>query len=555
MARRWGALALIAAGALGACASEPMNPGPIPPALSIPRLQTPAANAYVGSVHAAGSLRPTFRWAATSEDPAVSYRLQISSEASFTAFVTTIPTATTSYQPAIDLPVDRTVPVGTRYYWRVCACRDTTCWPYSPARALNLGRSDRDVNGDGFADVVVGSAGYASDTVGKVYVYFGGAEPTLDPIPDGTLVAPTTKDFFGTAVAIAGDINGDGFADIIVGASDEGNGGAGAAYLYYGGPGPVFDGTADQVLHGVVPGDLFGLTVASAGDVNGDGFADVLIGAPWADGMKGTVYVGLGGLGGISTSRVLSGTSTKDPYERSFGLGVSSIGDLDGDGYGDLAIAINTVTGVAGYLYFGDPTTSLDAPIAIRAGGVGPIVGVGDLDGDGFADLAIQDQGSAGGDAVTLHFGNERRDLAGAGVTITQQEPGFGASIAPAGDINGDGFADVVVGADPDYEGRFGGAFLYLGGPQGMFANVAAGSILGTPSRFASWNVAPAGDVNGDGVDDIVIGGGIVPASPVQRQVWVYQGQAINVFQRTPYGTLTDLTDPPNIDYGVVVAH
>src|SRR3954468_20281015 len=136
-----GIVVLIAAGALGACASEPMDSGLGPPqdsSLSAPQLQTPVANAYVGSVHVAGSLRPLFRWEAA-PDPAVTYDLQISSQASFTAFVTTIQTATASYLPAIDLPVARTAPVGTRYYWRVRACLGKKCSAYSAARALDLG--------------------------------------------------------------------------------------------------------------------------------------------------------------------------------------------------------------------------------------------------------------------------------------------------------------------------------------------------------------------------------------------------------------------------------
>jgi hypothetical protein len=187
----------------------------------------------------------------------------------------------------------------------------------------------------------------------------------------------------------------------------------------------------------------------------------------------------------------------------------------------------------------------------VHTGGVGPIVGIGDVDGDGFADFAVRDQGNPTGSTVIVHFGNERRDFL-VGTTLTQSDPGFGASIAAVGDVNGDGFPDIVVGADSHYRGSSGGAYLYLGGPAALFG-VAADSIIGTAGQFAWWEVAPAGDVNGDGVDDIVIGGLFDPSNLFQGLVHVYQGQAINVLQ-TPYGTLTDRAIPQNGDYGVVVA-
>jgi hypothetical protein len=268
--------------------------------------------------------------------------------------------------------------------------------------------------------------------------------------------------------------------------------------------------------------------------------------------MTGTVYVEFGGITGIASSRVLTGRSTHDPYEQYFGLSVSSIGDFDGDGFGDLAVGVNTVTGVTGYLYFGDPMASLAAPIAVHGQGIGPITGVGDLDRDGLADLAIGSPGALNGATVSIYFGTAQRDLVD--IALSGSEAGFGTSVAPAGDINGDGFADFVVGADTRYQDSIGGAFLYLGGPRSTFNAVAADSILGAAGQFGLWNVAPAGDVNADGVDDVVIGGVTAPDSQFQGLVYVYQGQAINVFQEVPYGTLTDRTISPNGDYGVVVA-
>jgi hypothetical protein len=128
-----------------------------------------------------------------------------------------------------------------------------------------------DVNGDGYADVIVGALGS-----GQAYVFYGG--PGADAVADLTLLG-AAGDYFGQSVSSAGDVNGDGFADVIVGAyvNDAAGTDAGQAYVYY--LGPVADAVADLTLTGAAAGDYFGITVASAGDVNGDGLADVIVGA------------------------------------------------------------------------------------------------------------------------------------------------------------------------------------------------------------------------------------------------------------------------------------
>ena len=136
-----------------------------------------------------------------------------------------------------------------------------------------------DVNGDGYADVIVGA--WANDTggtnAGAVYVYFGG--PTADAVADVTLFAEAPGDVFGITVAGAGDVNGDGYDDVIVGATQNDAAGvnAGRAYVYFGGLG--MDAVADLTLTGEAAGDNFGISVAAAGDVNGDGYDDVIVGA------------------------------------------------------------------------------------------------------------------------------------------------------------------------------------------------------------------------------------------------------------------------------------
>jgi hypothetical protein len=129
-----------------------------------------------------------------------------------------------------------------------------------------------DVNHDGFSDVIVGGS-----AAGRAYVYFGGAN--MDNISDVNFTGDPGFDLFGYSLSLAGDVNHDGFSDVIIGASWNNAGGtlAGRAYLYFGGA--SMDNSADVIFTGEPSGDGFGVSVASAGDVNQDGFSDMIVGA------------------------------------------------------------------------------------------------------------------------------------------------------------------------------------------------------------------------------------------------------------------------------------
>ena len=134
-----------------------------------------------------------------------------------------------------------------------------------------------DVNGDGYADVVVGARGYSSST-GRAYVYLGGPGG-LATTAATTLTGEATSDYFGCSVATAGDVNGDGYADVVVGARGySGQHRAGVRVSGWGGASGLAT-TAATTLTGEAANDFFGSSVATAGDVNGDGYADVVVGA------------------------------------------------------------------------------------------------------------------------------------------------------------------------------------------------------------------------------------------------------------------------------------
>jgi len=155
-----------------------------------------------------------------------------------------------------------------------------------------------DVNGDGYADVVVGAWGYPdAGYTGRAYVYLGG-QSGLATAPATTLTGEAAGNYFGYSVATAGDVNGDGYADVVVGAYGYGAN-TGRAYVYLGGS----TGTASTptTLTGAA-GTVFGISVATAGDVNGDGYADVVIGASGYSDSTGRAYLYLGSAAGLATT-------------------------------------------------------------------------------------------------------------------------------------------------------------------------------------------------------------------------------------------------------------
>jgi len=372
-----------------------------------------------------------------------------------------------------------------------------------------------DVNGDGYSDVVVGAP--SADDDGKAYLFLGSASG-LAATASWTAEGEATEYYFGCSVATAGDVNGDGYADVVVGA--EGNEGYfGKAYLYLGSAsGPV--ATASWTAAGEDWGDYFGCSVAMAGDVNGDGYSDVVVGARRNDEAfsgAGKAYLYLGGASGLSATP--SWTAVGEAAGDEFGCSVATAGDVSGDGYADVVVGAydhDEAYNSAGkaYLYLGS-ASGLSAAASWTAAGEAAddyfgysVATAGDVNGDGYADVVVGARGSTSeAGKATLYLGSASGLEATASWTAAGEAADnfFGSSAATAGDVNGDGYADVVVGAYGNTSGT-GKAYVYLGGTSDLSAAAPwTASGENNSDHFGTW-VAAAGDVNGDGYTDVVVG-------------------------------------------------
>jgi Ca2+-binding RTX toxin-like protein len=456
-----------------------------------------------------------------------------------------------------------------------------------------------DVNGDGFADIIVGAPGVPFTAWGQTtdyaaYVVFGrGREDSPEPSYIQTQYLEPTEGFRivlsgsvgggfggsegGFAVSSAGDFNGDGFDDVMVsvpsyGASwspyTGGVDGKGATYIVFGKAGGFTDVTLGSTtssdwirIDGAAVGDRTGQSVASLGDINGDGFDDVVIGAPYADvngrWSSGIGYVVYGNASGANIDLAhfdaSHGFRIIGAQFGSAGYSVSVAGDVNGDGLVDLLIGApeSAVGGVyfAGstYLVYGS-NSGADVDLAnltpsqgIRIDGTGTgesgssVASAGDINGDGIVDLVIgapdaSPNGREEAGAAYVIFG-KTGGLSNINLTNLAPSDGFritgaaagdqaGYSVSSAGDFNGDGFADIIIGApyaDPDGRTNSGSAYVIFGKASGFgdidLANLNAADgfrIDGPPGylfgNLAGFSVAGAGDIDGDGYSDLIVG-------------------------------------------------
>ena len=369
-----------------------------------------------------------------------------------------------------------------------------------------------DVNGDGYSDIIVGAYSYDNGFTdeGLAMVYYGSATG-LSTTSAWSKEGDDNGAFYGWSVSTAGDVNGDGYSDIIVGARFY-NGRFGAAFVYHGSASGL-SGTPDWTKQGSDYNGYYGNCVSTAGDVNGDGYSDVIVSGPYESSNYGQVFLYKGSASGLSTtaSTVLTG-SIVNGY---FGGSISTAGDVNGDGYSDIIVGAQG-EGKA-YVYKGANTTAglNSTPVwSYLTGGIS-VSTAGDVNGDGYSDIIVGspefNNGESNEGIAQLFYGNSSGVSSTPAWSYESNFAGakFGFSVMTAGDVNGDGYADVIIGA-PEYKpGLYvlGRIYAFYGSSSGLGSDYDWDRTLNfIANPYFGYSVCTAGDVNGDGYSDVIAG-------------------------------------------------
>jgi hypothetical protein len=426
-----------------------------------------------------------------------------------------------------------------------------------------------DWNGDGYSDMLVGQTGVNGDPNGRAWAFHGSTRGL-----DNNVAAFTTSGAadaqggsrFGHAVACLGDANGDGFSDFAVGApnfDDGANADEGRVYVYYGDAAGPTDANRDEFQPANQAGALYGWAVAGAGDVNADGFCDMIVAAPFFTGShsaEGKVFLHHGASGGLTG--VQWSSEPADKIGALYGVSVAGVGDMDHDGYADVAVGAaqadgSALTEGAVWLWLGkssgggiETTPVVFEPTNQTGSFFGRTVCGADVQGDGYADLIVgapsmNDEASDEGAVFVFHgvyIGLPSTTPSAIWDPTDQAGAAFGTGLASAGDVNGDGRTDVIVGA-PDFDattnGNEGRVYFASGSASGLdTANAVTRTASIVGGRYGRV-VAGLGEVNGDEFSDIGVLGSDSGLTGIV--VDVFHGSAAGAgLGASPVTTLTD---------------
>jgi len=388
--------------------------------------------------------------------------------------------------------------------------------------------SGGDLDGDGQADVVIGAPLMNENYRGAAYVFTSARSGTVDASAADAIIAPTpSRGQAGASVEIIPDLNGDNIDELLVGApADTSAESAGNAYLFLGPIESSDEESAHASMYGRFDGDYFGWAVGSAGDVDGDGEGDLLVGTPYQqdEGTAGRAYLFMGPVSGS-----LSEESARHFYRYNndqVGQAVEGLGDVNGDGLDDILVTAPNVDvnegnrSGAAYVFFGPATSTgslnnadvrFEGEESQTSGRFGYAAArIGDADGDGNEDVLIGapyvDEGNG---ATYLYVGVTEGELqtGDASATLTGEDgQNSGFSLASGGDVDGDGLNEILVGtpysSDESANGNF---YRIYGGVSGTSTLNSHGSyLIGTYSY--GWSVAGGTDLNNDGLLDFVVG-------------------------------------------------
>jgi hypothetical protein len=485
-------------------AADMQQPADMALGVGAPRLMSPLSGTAVTNP------RPVVTWELA--PGTTNAELQFCANRQFTSLVgtTTVDPGGASGRSDVDLPAGVV-------FWRVRATTSTgpmtsAVWMLVAPKRIGASQISAawghvlDVNGDGFGDIAITAPAesVSGAMIGRVYVYpGGGAGITSATVPtaidglDGPLTLPTV-------VASGGDLNGDGYGELLY------RGGSGHAYVFNGGPNGIANMAAPAAMLKNVE------AIAGAGDIDGDGYGDVIVG------NQGVVSIYYGSAAGLAASprTTLDGTDANGGVAPSgFGGSVAAAGDVNADGFADILVG---ATGKS-FVYLGSKTQLTPRVLAPSVGtdqtDTHAAAGIGDINADGYPDVIVSGTSTANKTNAAFVFLGGATTMTQGQVLVGPAGSGFAVSIAPIGDLNGDGHPGVVIGAPylPATSTVPGAVYVYVSDGSMLSAEPVLNGPFDDNSNFGA-SVAGAGDINGDGRGDFVIG-----AFP-NNTAWVYRG-------------------------------